>query len=346
MELLAKLLFIRVMEQFEIKIGFYLALQKKWLSVLKGLKEVIVDFWMPLLSSITTVGFAAIGISASPWLTKIDCATGYFSDKKVENACDIFSSWYILIWNWRSPHFWFAVCTLLAIVASLKSFMTARKIRKTQKQNSEYIANLASLDNLLAQERDEHAQTKTSYLSDIQRYMQKALPLDEIGFDDSCRVSIYREIPNNNAELKQIYRYARQPEYAQAGRIKIPSNEGVAGVVWNTLRTSSFTCDAPPKNKKHGTEFKRHYQGSIPDYETKAPPRHLKMPSRSFVGYRLCMPGRPDDRMAIIIIESISKNKFNAQFIYDTFDRDKIEIERITSIVSHLDAEFRPDGGA
>lgn len=281
---------------------------------------------------------------AGPWLAKIDCSTGLIEVSKIFRPCDPVGDALFLFKNWRSPHFWFALSTIAAFASAMNGIKTTRILRKLQTSLRIKESELLTLAGELEHERNDHADTKSEYLKDTERNMHSVFPLQEIGFDATCRISVYRKVPSKPEILKQIFRYAIQPRFNSKGRIRIPSNEGVVGVVWNALPHSCFTCDFPSGKPKHKRDFNAFYKLQVPDYQAKPAANGLRMPSKSIFAFRLGIPHQPNSCAAVLVIESTEKNKFDETTICAILEERRVEIERITSIVSHLDSEFRPDG--
>lgn len=292
-----------------------------------------------------TIFLTIAGILFSSWIEIFDCSTGKLIASDSFTKCTPISGIKSLYANIRSPYPWVFLASIVVLFTGFKGVKTAVDLEEAKEQNAKYKIQNSNYSDLLSSERNNHAETKTAYLEAMEKTTHTSLPLDKLGFDANCRVSIYRKVPGNESILKQSYRHAIKPAHQQAGRIKIPSDRGIVGMVWNHDSCVCFNCDAPASSRRKHNQalmafFEQHHITGI-----KGILGNTRMPSKSILAMRLGAPHDPNGRSSIIVFESTIKNRFTEQVHCAILEQNRVELERIASTISFLDGELRPDAG-
>lgn len=298
-----------------------------------------------MLNVTGTIFLAVSGIFFTNWIEMFDCATGSIATSDDFERCTAITGITALYDNFKSPYPWIFIASVVVLITGFKGVKTSVDLESSMERNRSYKRDIDEYSDLLDQERNNHAETKSAYLSDIERTTHTSLPLDRLGFDANCRVSIYRKISGDDSLLRQSYRHAIKPAFNQPGKIKIASNQGIVGLVWNHESCVCFNCDAAANSRrKHNRElaafFARHGVTDI-----KGISGHTRMPSKSILAIRLGATNDPNNRSAILVFESTAKNQFNEHDHCAILEQNRVELERIASVITFLDGELRPDAG-
>jgi hypothetical protein len=193
----------------------------------------------------------------------------------------------------------------------------------------------------LRSEKEYHRETKESYIEDMCKYILHILPLDAIGFDNNCRVTIYRKISSDEAHLREVFRHAGQPRFQSGGRVKIPSSQGIVGLVWNAVDQTYFVANNDPSNlRAHNKDCKDHCKPN--NYRPETVPSGLRMPCLSYYARRLTST---QGRMAVIVLESLDKNRFDAGVCDEAFKLIMSDLLGACNILCSLDGQFNPVDG-
>lgn len=298
-----------------------------------------------MLNVIGTIFLALAGIFFSSWIEIFDCTTGTVASSDSFQRCTPISGINVLYSNFKSPYPWVLIASIVVLVTGFKGIKTSVDLQAAKENNTTSKRQIEEYLDLLDDERNAHAETKSAYLADMERTTHTSLPLKELGFNLDCRVSIYRKVSGDNSILRQSYRHSDKPAYNQAGRIKIASDQGIVGMVWNHDSCVCFNCDFPTSSRRKHNQALTAFFGQRGITGIKGIVGSTRMPSKSILAIRLGAAHNSNERSSILVFESTVKNKFTEQEHCAILEQNRVELERIASTISFLDGELRPDAG-
>ena len=199
------------------------------------------------------------------------------------------------------------------------------------------VAEIPALKQSIRHEKQEHAESKSSYSDTLKAALRLMLCANKTGFDHRCRVTIYRRQTDADNEFRQIFRYSENHSYQVGGRYKIPLNEGVVGAAWHNHGTKHVSIDPIVG----GDAFNKAMLDMIEPEGCKVPTCDLSMPSTEFYAKAL------DDhenghRVGIVVYECIEQDVFSVEDIDNILTEQSLELARFVKHLGRLDLEFAP----
>lgn len=284
--------------------------------------QLVKSFFFPVAVILSSLSLAISGLSIGIWLPeKVNAlpeAPGIVEHFKIVlNHSTDFTS--------PSPYFVFSLVLMLA--GSLEVFT-----------NRYWYGEYGSLQKRLRDETQNHGESQKNYFDSLGEALRYMLAGDSVGFDKSCRVTIYRLQKNSTGFLKRIFRYSEHRAYMDNGRFSIPASEGLVGLAWNNHGKVTF------EYTKFGKAADQELQSFLKANGGTAPTCSLSMPSSSFV-IRAVEDLDSRQRIAIVVFESVKKDVLREGAIDALLDREGKALSRLIKHLGALDGKFNPDKG-
>lgn len=254
----------------------------------------------------------------------------WFSEKVAEE--DIAPGVYTyaeLLWtntfDFSTPVPFFVFSLIIAFAGAVEIFWN----RYTYGENSK-------LKLRLRDEVQNHGESQRNYFDSLFEALRYMLASDAIGFDDTCRVTIYRLQNNSSEHLKRIFRFSSHHSYNEGGRFQIPIAEGLVGLAWSNHGRIEYEYRGDPEGANdHLRDYMAAWQGRAPSCE-------LSMPSRSFI-IRAVEELESRRRVAVVVYESTSNDRLRLETIDNLFAREGIVLCRLIKHLGALDGKLNPD---
>jgi transposase InsO family protein len=193
-------------------------------------------------------------------------------------------------------------------------------------------------EQLLRNETQNHGESQRNYFDSLTEALRYMLAGEGIGFDASCRVTIYRLQNNSTSYLKRIFRHSEYRAYKDEGRFRIPVSEGLVGVAWNNHGKVEFEYVKSGRAADQELQAYHRAHGGI------APTCDLSMPSRSFV-IRAVEDLDSSQRIAVVVYESTKTGCLRAEAIDALLEREARPLSRLIKHLGALDGKLNPDKG-
>ena len=194
----------------------------------------------------------------------------------------------------------------------------------------------AKLQSNLRNETQDHGESQRNYFDSLSEALRYMLTGEHIGFDETCRVTIYR-LQNNSTEfLKRIFRFSNHNAYDAEGRFQIPISEGLVGVAWRNHGIVDYEYVGEPDGAAE------HLRAFLTEHGGKVPECALSMPSKCFV-IRAIEDLDSRRRIAVVVFESTQNGKLQPENIDKLFAREGMPLCRLVKHRGALDGKLNPD---
>lgn len=231
--------------------------------------------------------------------------------------------------DFSTPIPYLFLCAAFTVLGTIDNFVTRHRY-----------GLLSKTENELRSEKQRHGESKRNFWDALCAALKYLLAKDQIGFDTTCRVTVYRQQQSDELDLKQIFRHSPTRAYKEGGRIRIPSDEGVVGAAWHNHGEMEFVYSGNTPTQEDEARLK----AEIAQWNCCLPDTPLSMPSRHLYASRLNDPvtGRP---IAIIVYESTKPDQLNIDEIRSVLRDDSLNVARYIRHLGILDTELNPDPG-
>ena len=197
--------------------------------------------------------------------------------------------------------------------------------------------SLIEIEGRLRSEIQSHGETKLSYHGTLVEALRFTLTRGDLGFDEKCRVTVYRKSEGDSDRLKRIFRHSRYLAYQENGRISIPNSEGIVGAAWHNAGKKEFKTEADHGSAEYIAEIDEALRiEGIPRTDV-----DLSMPTRHFVAHAIQDHDRTE-RVGVIVYESVDPDKLDAAAIDQLIAQDMLDISRLLKYLAALDGEISP----
>lgn len=292
------------------------------------MKKFFRTYLFSLLNALASVGIIGVGLWLNIWLLDqyaLQNATA--SDAEVVSRVEILKR---NMFDLGAPPIWFLISVALVLFGAVENFF-----------NRYCYGELAEKEGELRTEKQEHGETKRTYHATLISALKNRLASEVAGFDETCRVTIYRRQDDAAQALKRIMRYSAQRKWEQAGRVKIPIDEGVVGAAWNNQGWEEFSHESDPNSQ----EFQDAMAQRLGEHSCRVPEGELSMPTKHY--YARAVDDHQDGhRVAIVVFESCEANKLKKGKIDEMMTNEQLEVSRLIMHLGALDGEFNPDTGS
>lgn len=281
---------------------------------------------LPIFGLIATAAAAILGIATSFWLTE---RISQLAAQTPTAAAGYFEVAWANALNFKAPLFYFLGSVVVSLGTSIEGVVNRYRYGEHGKVQA-----------LLRSEMQEHGETKRSYYDTLTTGLKNLLASPSVGFDETCRVTVYRMQSDNDRVFKRVFRYSKNHKFRHEGRVKVPIDEGFVGVAWGNHGETEFLS-----TEKFGSaEFDAAILGTLQKAQCANPPSDLSMPSTHFYAKAVEDPthGR---RAGIVVYESTDLEKLNAKEIRDLMTNETLAVSRYVLHLGILDSEFNPDSG-
>ena len=238
--------------------------------------------------------------------------------------------------NFRSPVPYFVFVVGVEVWSYVAESSATREV-KTLKQQ---LAEKNDFEKELRLEKQEHAESKSSYSDTLEVALKLMLCVEATGFDYRCRVTIYRRQTQTDSGLRQIFRFSENHSYKIGGRYKIPLNEGVVGAAWNNHGVKHVSIE----HDTESTAFADEMGSKIGIEECRVPDCQLSMPSKEFYAKAL-EDHENGHRVGVVVYECTEQGVFDVENIDSLLTTRSMELARFVKHLGRLDIEFAPSVG-
>ncbi len=291
-----------------------------WCIFMATTAEIFKKWFFPVITVVAALGVAVSGLFIGTWLSEQVSQLGRPSGVKDYAAI----MWkHILHLSTPVPYF------MLAVVISFLGSIEVLLNRYRYGQNDE-------LRSLLRAETQEHGESQRNYFDSLSEALRYLLAGEHVGFDETCRVTIYR-LQNHSPEfLKRIFRFSNHNAYDAEGRFQIPISEGLVGVAWRNHGSVDYEYLGEPDGAaEHLRDFLAACGGKVPECL-------LSMPSKCFV-IRAIEDLDSRRRIAVVVFESTENGKLKPESIDKLFAREGMPLCRLVKHRGALDGKLNPD---
>jgi hypothetical protein len=282
----------------------------------------IKKFLSPVAVILATAVSAFSGLSIGIWLPN-KIGTNSEESGILAHLEVIFN--HLLHFTTPVPYFVFSL--IVVIIGSLESFFNRYLYGENDK-----------VQKLLRDETQNHGESQRNYFDSLVEALRYLLAGEGVGFDESCRVTIYRLQNNSTSYLKRIFRHSKHRAYNDEGRFRIPVAEGLVGVAWNNHGKVDF------EHNKSGRGADQEMQAFLKSEGGTAPTCDLSMPSRSFI-IRAIEDLDSSRKIAIVVYESTKNGVLHVKAIDALLDREGKSLSRLVKHLGALDGKLNPDKG-
>ncbi len=209
-----------------------------------------------------------------------------------------------------SDVFWYLIVILLffVLISDLIKYFDEPRIFSQSKEIENLKNKLGSFTDLVPVLFDGH----------VENIVKKGSFGDNIS---DVRATLYIHV-SKSSTFVPCGRYSANPEWRKKGRPKYPDHEGCIGLGWQNGWFEKQ--DIPDGDMWY--QYHKDTLGMKPKVI-----KSLKMKSRSFIVMRI--NDMADRQSAVIVLESTSANRFDANLIREFLDR---EVKQLSVLMSHL----------
>ncbi|WP_260014776.1 hypothetical protein [Sedimentimonas flavescens] len=276
-----------------------------------------------LLSQATTFIFSVILAYSSWWLPwKANITSTRILDIAKSSLLDF-----------ATPIPWIPALSILYILLLIKSEKFSKKASDCEQAH----VDLTRISEKFSQESEDHRYTRENYYKSVQASLKYMLTQNITGFDDDCRVSIFKIDSENHSLFRNIFRYAPQQRYNAAGRDTLPASEGLIGLAWQTTGTAHFSSE----HSCDSEEFKNALAIKLDGGGASTPPSSLRMQSKEF--FVKSLSDHDDDvRVGVIVFECTNVGKLRTVAIEKLLTDEALTISRLVKYLGVLDEVLNP----
>ncbi|WP_078569528.1 hypothetical protein [Thioclava sp. F36-7] len=275
--------------------------------------------FFPLIFILANTSFAVLALFFGVWLS--DAAGNVVDGERIgysTAAANALSD----ITNFHTIVPYLAIAFIVMIFGYFESFSNRYQYGENQ-----------TLRNSLRDENQAHGTSKRAYFDTLEEALRLFFTANSNWFDQTCRITVYREEKGQEGKLKKIFRHSTYKAYAESGRFRIPNDKGVVGECW----TGPGTAEKKVETHEELSDLNQSYIEECQDAGSE-----LSMPSKHIVARAFddLDSGR---RVAVIVIESTEIGRIDV----DQFDAlCATEQHTLLRLLKHrglLDEEFSPD---
>lgn len=212
------------------------------------------------------------------------------------------------IWSVLAKENWFLSGTGVTFVISIiMNCVGSIKVWQDTPANRILQGEVARLEDRLARVQQDYFRTFELQLETL---------YNELRFADTERISLYIHKDKN---FTMIARYSINPRLYERGRVLYPDNEGCIGHAWSNGK--AFENNSPDllRNEAQYIEHMRNKWNM-----SEATIHSLTMKSRNLAAYAINNLQKPAKRVAVIVFESLERNKITENSLNNVFTGNNI----------------------
>lgn len=237
--------------------------------------------------------------------------------------------------NFRSPVPYTIIVLAVSVVGGIQTIRTKHAFVACKNKRD-------GCQSELRKESNGHGETKQRFDEALNYLFENALT-KTAGFDNTCRVTIYRHL-QNDSKFQLMYRYTEHGRHSEEGRFRIPDNEGFVGAAWWGHGTA-FVDELPPFDAKtRSNDYRKAMREALDRYEMAISDETLncvRMQSRCYYATRIA--NYKHQNIAVVVFESTEPNKFNREQIEHFFQNEQPRFAEYIIIKTKLDEQLNPD---
>jgi hypothetical protein len=242
------------------------------------------------------------------------------------------------IFDWGAPPIYTAIILAVSIVSQISSYRVISKKTQLEEDLRALENKNSDITEKLNDEQEGHSDTRKHYYASIKTHLIRICTRIDRFDPNSCRASIYR-LDHTDGVARLVFRYCGLTKYERMGRHAIPLREGVLGATVQNGDSAFITVQ------------QRNYQKSIDKallaYEvvmSNESHNAIKMKSRTYYG-RAIKKTEMEEKIAVIIIESLETEAFNKEQLDKFFSENSSELNIWIGHMVRMNEILNPFGG-
>ncbi|MEO1985934.1 MAG: hypothetical protein ABGX47_04665, partial [Martelella sp.] len=291
------------------------------------LNPALKNFFIPIIETTASLALAVLTFWLGFWLKDVLTPN---EDGTSKVLTDVLKG-NVLNFNTPIPYYIFTL--ILSFLGRIDGFFNRYFLGQLEEKERE----MEDIRNRLRSETQAHEDSKKSYLETIHSALKYLLTAENTGFDNSCRVTIYKLQSDSDDCLQQIFRSSPNHHYESKGRIKVPTSEGVVGAAWGNHGVKEFSCDLDPNSP----EFLDKMKEAIGNEGCALPNQELSMPSRHYYARAFSDHDYPR-RIGIVVYESTAVGTLKSVEIEKMLNLKSLDVSRLVKHLGVLHEEFNP----
>ncbi|WP_323802814.1 hypothetical protein [Sulfitobacter litoralis] len=277
-----------------------------------------------MLGLVANAAIAVLGLMTSFWLSEQISLSAEQSPPVTLSYLDVMIA---NIFNFGEPLVYFVIAIVISLITSSEGIF-----------NRYHYGERRKIEASLRMEKQEHGTTKRNYYETLAARLKNLLATRAVGFDETCRVTVYRKQAAQDLEFKRVFRFSRNHKFCNEGRVKVPIDQGFIGIAWANHGEKEFSISDNFGTARYNAQLAKEMEHA----SCTVPPSDLSMPSKHFYAKAV------DDlsngkRVGIVVFESTDADKLDTVAINQLMVSETLEVSRCVRHLGVLDSEFNPD---